>query len=640
MDNYDVGENRKAAGLHCTSLPYDISRIIVWDEQLDLHDVAALRITCRAFVEAANTRLFYRIVISKLNRDRDAFLTICKSPHLARHVREVEWLELSFDVNLFDRMAKPFEIADERSKHEAGALCRYFEAEAKAAFWMHNAPTGAPDFDGTEVEFARTTAVAQFQDEFMAALGRLPNLHSFISAPMNSGRIINSQDAEYPMTTSIFQRYQNKTIPPFPPQTNDGLFLFLLPAMDRPTSTITRLRWADEFPGYSYVRQPPLSAFERLESLELCLTPEVCGVRMADMSWIPQLEAACKRAVPTLRHLKLCTEHGYPMHSLRPDWEELLPETEKMLLGRGLAAAPGCVLQSLSLIGVWCGTDNLLAVIRANASTLHHLHLENAAVKTDVVRQMAKIPGLHLSTMRVVEDEIWDFHRREGRRRLPILYEPALLRYLGDVGLDEGGSEEGCFDTRGDLVDGCCRNKVRMLVETWSPSFFVTSSSPFVDDIDFESVTSSDRSEDSLDSMDHRLRTAPKWAWAHYLHKDSPSIYCYRVSDSDSEGHVTEYWKFTSRNGEVAYGKDPLDFFDDWDVDAGDMEEPTPFCDALDSFANCGPLEGSQDWNNIKDMEPPEDAMKYDPHDDPSVPYRREEYVPPSSKTSKPASLM
>src|SRR4051812_36687153 len=91
-----VGLDLEAPQPNPASLPFDILRIIVWHEQLDTDDVAALRLTCRAFVEVASTRLFYRVGISKLNKDRDAFLNICNSPHLALHVHEVEWLELCF----------------------------------------------------------------------------------------------------------------------------------------------------------------------------------------------------------------------------------------------------------------------------------------------------------------------------------------------------------------------------------------------------------------------------------------------------------------------------------------------------------------------------------------------------------------
>ena len=86
------------------SLPFDILRAIVWSERLDRNDVEHLRLTCRSLSGVAVTHLFYRISISKLNTDRDSFLCICRSPHLASHVRELEWLEITWDPDLFQRI--------------------------------------------------------------------------------------------------------------------------------------------------------------------------------------------------------------------------------------------------------------------------------------------------------------------------------------------------------------------------------------------------------------------------------------------------------------------------------------------------------------------------------------------------------
>ncbi|KAK4035349.1 hypothetical protein C8A01DRAFT_38194 [Parachaetomium inaequale] len=241
-------------------LPFDILRIIVWSEALSQDDVAALRLTCRALVDVAATRLFYRIAISKLNVDRDIFLSICHSPHLAAHVHEVEWLEISWDVDLFDGISAPAWFVN-APDHDAEAVGRYFQGQAEAAFWLRNVPARPPaeaNSDTADIESGRQKAVAEFKTDFEATVDLLPNLHTFASRPMTSTRIINDIDSEYPMTADYFQRFQDTPrAPEIVPQTNDGLFLFLLPAMDRPTSTIIRLRWADEFPGFSYLRRVP-----------------------------------------------------------------------------------------------------------------------------------------------------------------------------------------------------------------------------------------------------------------------------------------------------------------------------------------------------------------------------------------------
>lgn len=118
------------------SLPFDILRLIVWDEEPTGDDVACLRLTCKEFNSAAASRLFYRISLSKLKSDRDAFLSICHAPVLAAHVREVEWLEVSWDLIYFDRMA--LKLNSDQHAHSRNclpddrpdAMCAYIHDES------------------------------------------------------------------------------------------------------------------------------------------------------------------------------------------------------------------------------------------------------------------------------------------------------------------------------------------------------------------------------------------------------------------------------------------------------------------------------------------------------------------------------
>ncbi|GAB1315229.1 hypothetical protein MFIFM68171_05439 [Madurella fahalii] len=111
-------------------------------------------------------------------------------------------------------------------------------------------------------------------------------------------------------------------------------------------------------------------------------------------------------------------------------------------------------------------------------------------------------------------------------------------------------------------------------------------------------------------------------------------IFCHQVPDTDPAGHPTQFWKFTSRDGEVSYGIDSLTWFEEWDTEAGDCEEPTPFCQALREFYSrprtnhaCRGWnmksaakylgEGSKSWEVLKCQEPPKGTFEYVPDDDP-----------------------
>ncbi len=573
-----------------TDLPFEILRIIVWSERLSQARVAALRLTCRTLAAVAATRLFYRISISKLNTDREAFLAICNSPHLAYHVHEVEWLEISYDVNLFDRI-------NELVSSDVAPLLTYLQDQAEQSFWMFNSPPLPVDFPAAAIEAARQTAVAAFRGPFLAAVDMLPNLHTFISRPMSSDRVVNP-GSEYEMTVDLFQHFQINAEPPAAPQTNDGLFFFLIPAMDRPSSPVTRLRWADEFPGFSYCRPIPPSAFERLESLELCFTPSL----LITDGHIRDFEAACIRAAPSLRLLKLCMEHGH---------SNSITAVERMILGSGLALAPGCNLRSLALVGVTCEAGVWHSAIEANAHSLRHLYLDAMGVKIQSIRQMAMLHTFHLETLQIL-DECADTYCHN-----------ALVRYVNGEPAGEA--------TQPNKANSCsCRRRVSCNKQVHdamqrddvglAQSYVVTKNHTYIGS-DSDSDVGSEASDDSSGFFSG---PAPTWAWdcEYKSTRRWPAMVCFQVPRSHPQGHATKVWKFTTRSGEIAYGDEPLEWFEDWDPEEGDVAEPTPYCLALGEY--CDGARVSERWmaENLatgdSDQEVPEGAFQYNLKEDPT----------------------
>ncbi|KAF3811784.1 hypothetical protein GCG54_00014536 [Colletotrichum gloeosporioides] len=76
------------------TFPVEIFEAILADESLTQPDLKALRQTCRLFAFLVTDRLFERIGISRTWRDRKSFLNIAATPHLAKAVRTVVWYEL------------------------------------------------------------------------------------------------------------------------------------------------------------------------------------------------------------------------------------------------------------------------------------------------------------------------------------------------------------------------------------------------------------------------------------------------------------------------------------------------------------------------------------------------------------------
>jgi hypothetical protein len=97
MDTDNLLDGPAAAGL--TLLPLKMLTLIISDGELTVSDFCALRLACHALNRA---RLYRRIHVPKLIADRDSFLAICASSHLAVHVRELPWLENGWNMYQFD----------------------------------------------------------------------------------------------------------------------------------------------------------------------------------------------------------------------------------------------------------------------------------------------------------------------------------------------------------------------------------------------------------------------------------------------------------------------------------------------------------------------------------------------------------
>jgi len=610
-----------------TSLPFELLSAIVWDEQLTEEDLQALRLSCRTLAPAAASRLFSRIYVSKLVADRDAFLAICNTPHLAQHVREVEWLEISHTLGDFEHVATDVRI------EECVDICRYFETASQSLFWLFNGPTCPRDdeVDVRAIDAARRVAIAIFRPVFESALDKLANLHTFVSRPMTSNRVLS--DLEYPIEASQFQFL--KEPPVFKDlsqsQTNDGLFLFLLPAMNRPTSTVTRLRWLDEFPGCGYWRQYPDWAFKNLKSLDMSigrwmndpLEPFDSGAG----TLLDGLMKAFVSSIPTLRHFKLALDFPWSFGA----WRDIHPGC---IILRWLIN--GFALESLSLCSMGLETTLLLRLIEGNVASLRRLTLEDVPVFSLLIKNMAQIPGLQLASIQIqIHEELlysegtWyhdEFESDDGLLSahedsssvgscLPknewsyvrvTVTETALLRYLR-------GQPPIC-DMDHKLHDALLREETIITTESGSEA----------------DVAADSASDTSSENSRHYLRrTAPKWVWGRYFHKPEFSkegrVFIYQLPGTSDGGYATVTWRFTSRYGEVTYGDDPLEWFEEWDPEAGDTEEPLPYCTALRDYVAMDlpapDLGGSGPVAEALDSEgrvriPPEGAFEYDMEDD------------------------
>ncbi|CAH0053727.1 unnamed protein product [Clonostachys solani] len=641
------------AGLE--GLSAELLSLIVEDDCLSPEDLAALRLTCSSLTDSASSVLFRRIYISPLVQDRTSFIDICLSPHLAKHVREVEWSELPwypscFENNLLhryglrgtDNASETEEVLGESQGLDGGKgtegtvtiddTVEILDRSCDQAFWLPCIPSGVlsalfetettagPD-EG--VQRLRTEAVRSFKWAFSEALALLPNLHTMASRQMSPDRIIKG--CYYPMTAGHIQvRLPGRWEAPWN-WSSDGLYLFILPAMATMTFPVRRLVWDDGLRGNGVFGTPEPEAFRYLDTLSISLAKWAQFYQTSPMrdTAFNGVEA-CLQASSNVRHLTLGIEGETSRWALidNCDIEESLlrysPDIDRSQWTR---------LRSLNLISMNIGDKMLIAVVRESAATLCHLSLQECNMTLSRVKKLSKIPDLRLQSVRILSEY--------PRHQCHLIPERKLLGYLNDQIIPEGEDVDMCTfqDQKLDMIfddddefdlnlgiyykdnqslmfeDECPEFLATRLVMT-STAFMIGGSSLDDDEFDeFKKVDNRGQSDDdavsvteSEDSVAERQRSGPKWFWGRYFDELSlrGEIYFIQVEDTHPQGWPTTIWKFTSREGLEYFGQDPLEGFEEWDAEKGDLEEPTPYGRDME-LALSQPSEG-----------PPEGAWLYD----------------------------
>jgi len=238
--------------------------------------------------------------------------------------------------------------------------------------------------------------------------------------------------------------------------------------------------------------------------------------------------------------------------------------------------------------------DYLVAAIQANAGTLRHLHFESIRIRSTLIQHLIGLRSLKLKSFRILDE---DAHIGSE------VCESALVRYINGEGLSqEGGGSDA--DEAPDMS---------RILRLLNDKHHIWSTTAVYFEDDEEPVYGSDVDEDDArESIEYRRRNAPKWIYGYSHSKTGGQVHCTPVSTIHPKGHPTKFWNFTHRDGSVQYGSDPFEWFSDWDVEAGDLEEPTPFCARLREFYR-------QPQGYIRSIsDPPEGAFIYNMVEDPT----------------------
>lgn len=579
----DSTSTRLMASKSIATLPSTTLIRLFSEEYIDFDDLLALRLTCRALSVAATAILFHRILISPLCHDRDVFFAICQRPHLAQHVCKVEWQEVSWGPGY---MAPSTDLSEEE-EDIAGEICSHLNTELENLFWLPSLPLTGDESSRQAIIAKRQEACAQFQDVFQSALSQLSNLTTVISNPMRSDRILDT--GSYPIDVALLraQEPSNRQDLGNPVrQGNDGLFLFLLPAIAR-SNSIHRLLWDDELALSSYLHPAIPEAFTRLDTLDISISPRSETDSHGNL-------AVNINAASNVRHLSLSME--------RSGADNTYEDFQRTLLKYSIeyGSSQWSNLHTLSIAGMDFTRVALPSIIRFSAGTLRHVYLRNCNIPLAMIRELGDIPGLGLRTFCVQQDE-----------QCYEIVESALLRYL------HKHPPLNADDT-----------KITNILNRGTSDIFKTvlaTPQVGVGPRHYDEYNPSGWEENSLLSPELHRYTCPKWKFKRLYSESDSRVMCYQVPESEAWGFPTKIWRFHHRSGAIALGDDPLEYFEDWDSEAGDYEVPTPYCLDLSMFVT-GDLEGYDEDSEMvaevdlpaaQDAEMHDGAFEYDASEDP-----------------------
>jgi len=612
-------------------LPSELLTPILRDGSLTADDQKVLRTVCRRFEELISPSLFSRVYISKLKRDRDAFIGIAASPRLAHVPRELVWYELAEDEFFLAQSLTAFRSmlpSIDRSWAGQEDMISKLRSIVSEAIWLPrclvdgNQPGSAAGMDTALLE-RYLIVVEDFLALFFSAVDAMTNLQTFVSKPMPPDRVL-STTAPYQVPVDFLRGVYDPVTSP----KNEGLFRFLLPAMARPEGRITALFWADELgaPSFGRLEDSHADAFKRLTRIDMCINhPMTCPDTMRGPplptpdDYVSRL-AACLQAATELRHLTLCFESGW------------CQEKDFRITGEVLARLvfyprhTWPCLASLSITDARFHDTELLVFLELHAATLRRLSLmECGRLRLSTLKNMAEIPELKLRSFLVRSEEdkaeviseeaLLDFINNKTKT-CPLQHETHFStgRLIWDP---HDSARPAFFDIAEDYFEGNCKARSFYspedvdAIEKWAAE--VDEHTDAEDEVlisdDEDGLPPSEswyghqaakytQAEIRVADMrnENRKNTSPKWKWAAQVWNGDFQIYYWQSQDEDA--HPTEIWRFVRKgpDGDTwdAFGDDPLEYWVDWDSEAGDdmVAEPTPFCR---DFARFRMREGRRD---------------------------------------------
>ena len=541
----------------------------------------SLRLTSKSLLARIATEfLFRRVRLSALKCHYEAFIEISESPHLSQLPQQLVWYE--GDTTGFDdetalqqwfstHADEPQTTEEEDSNAMINHLCHELSSNIHNSIWT---PSGRALLSSA-VDPRLEEAWGTLLHRLTAAFDLLPNINTIISRPWPRDFVILTSTGGYEFTADVVPKKPDR------PGICLGLILMLGHISKLSTSRVTSLYWADilwERDTYRCLNLSCLGAFEFLTSIDLCLgrvyfTPE-------NFTGGPNLILTLYTA-RKLEHLKLCFErdedkigfiqyHRWYNGKHQARWERLSSFT----LVKSNFRIPDFTfflkqhtgsLRQLTLDKCICMRPYKSDKPEVSADSKDFGHSYQADMSSD-----SEISDISNDSDDSEESESSDWNNSPGSwKRLMIAIARIKRLRLNSIEItqDEDSREVQLVDADA-LVRFLNKRGPSPFVENFSYKFIDT----HTEDEDFTLPA-----EYNVNDLEHTAYS-PQSYWQ--LRRLRNLIIWWDEDQRRPGNYKTERWLFERRDGAFAYGRDPWEYFSDWESDdesdEGDYEESKP----------------------------------------------------------------
>ncbi|KAJ1337519.1 F-box and leucine-rich repeat protein 2/20 [Microdochium nivale] len=646
-------------------LPTELLRKVV--DSLAISDLKSLRHVGHHHNAVCIEYIYRQLHMSVLKHHLDAFCAIVARPHLAAAVRELIWEELDLeslgrtgasavaDVYRTAPSTRPYGNLDE---DELRIYALVDDAKTDpAVFWLPRRPfsdAAAIDrhVDATEAIEYRNAVKRPLEESFWKTfcdgLGQLPSLTTLVSCPMPGHRLIVYRGYEIRvdvlLCTSDMEDHGNCSI---------GFGRFLSPAMAL-YPQLAHLYFSGVVTAWTWCGSQDLIAFRNLVSLDLCV---VCS----SPDFLHGLRHLFQ-ATKLLRSLKLCFENHTDLSPVRldfsQDWDrleslELVDQVCKFGI-RHENSVPEIFwphLESLHLAFAEL-PDSFATFLGKHFATLRNVVLEECQVKFSLVKKMRRQRCLELSSFRILDSS----SRRMAHAGQLLDYVNNKTKICMIDGERLSARYDGRFVTEQTIFDctSCptsawfdsrqrprlySTDELREMQHAIPDYMLATSEQDLGQRMVIGAIGTVSDGNDNYDEgsdMDGVLeykeykdrQRRHYWDWCYH----GGEWYWWPAESAEDAKTETTNWRFRHRDSTVAYGNDPLIFFDDWDSDIGDVAEPTPFGEAFDHARNNpashtrAPPERATAWEELVIL--PSRTLSDESRPQPENPTNNEQWLP------------